>query len=433
MDGEFAQFGLNNICAKTQSQKIPQSFLIESERFGYSAKDSIMKGHSITEMNLLAFKGNQRLLNQGTPHNLDNDDLIGIQTKAIPLVGSSIRDALTCVDMPLSAFAEILNFSLSLQNPKLHLNSYKPRKPWYQPGDNWYELNSQRKPLKNIPPFNRLLRSHYVNNINSSEFRILPGRGGLTLRVSFETDGKEIKGICRKCLGKPDKRAADSDIKPTKGNSEPYVDVNFSVSFTNGQLNLSIQSVRPVMKVDSNGILGWFNKVFTGVLKRTVREQILDYFKGNISELEQAIEQWIQANQAGLPIQITNLTFQGRTAKVCFKPNLPSGATLLAGGVGADKFYLGDCSTDYYKTAGDSDYALITNFNPSEGDIIVLHKDYSTINGSIPFTLVPSSDGLPQGIAIYKTATNELIGIVQGINTLSLSEGYFSFFESCLI
>ncbi|NJR62843.1 MAG: transposase, partial [Cyanobacteria bacterium CRU_2_1] len=96
-------------------------------------------------------------------------------------------------------FAGILDFSLSRQTPKLHLDSYKPQKPWYEPGENWYEFNGQRVPVENILPFNRPRRSHYINDINLSEFCILPKKDGLTLRVSFETDGKEIKGICRKC------------------------------------------------------------------------------------------------------------------------------------------------------------------------------------------------------------------------------------------
>jgi Ca2+-binding RTX toxin-like protein len=106
----------------------------------------------------------------------------------------------------------------------------------------------------------------------------------------------------------------------------------------------------------------------------------------------------------------------------------------LTGGTGADEFHLGDSASIYYDdrsslTAGLNNYALLTDFNPSEGDLIQLHG-FKT-----DYRLDISPTGLPTGIAIYKLAPastvtafqDELIGIVQNNTNLSLDASYFSF------
>jgi Ca2+-binding RTX toxin-like protein len=101
------------------------------------------------------------------------------------------------------------------------------------------------------------------------------------------------------------------------------------------------------------------------------------------------------------------------------------GIDTLTGGTGADSFVLGgnldsiinsSDSVVLYASAGNDDYALITDFDPSEDKIV--------LGGSKnDYTLGSSSSGLPEGTGIFRQ--EELIAIVQGNSELSLSEGYF--------
>ncbi len=99
----------------------------------------------------------------------------------------------------------------------------------------------------------------------------------------------------------------------------------------------------------------------------------------------------------------------------------------LTGGAGSDVFGLGDSAGFYYNDGDDaetgaSDYGLITDFNASE-DFIQLYgepTDYQL--GNVPA-------GLPEGTAIFKTTADrdELIGVVQGIDNLTIDSNAFSF------
>lgn len=101
-----------------------------------------------------------------------------------------------------------------------------------------------------------------------------------------------------------------------------------------------------------------------------------------------------------------------------------SGIDTLTGGEGSDLFVLGgqpfpgfSSSSDsivHYDEAGNEDYALITDFNPSE-DIIMLggsRNDYSLIN-------------LTSRTELY--FGDELIAIIEGNTELNLDSSYFQF------
>ena len=111
-------------------------------------------------------------------------------------------------------------------------------------------------------------------------------------------------------------------------------------------------------------------------------------------------------------------------------PDLPKDIDTLTGGVGADRFVLGDNFSLYYANAGNNDYALITDFNPAEGDIIQLPLCPGGFNNTRAYTLGSSFTGVA-GTAIYSPG-NELIAIVQGNANLDLNASYFSFVgDSC--
>ncbi|NES85929.1 MAG: calcium-binding protein [Moorea sp. SIO2B7] len=91
----------------------------------------------------------------------------------------------------------------------------------------------------------------------------------------------------------------------------------------------------------------------------------------------------------------------------------------LSGGRGFDIFVLGDTEQAYYNNAGTEDYALITDFNSSFDEI-------ELYGSAVDYQLGNISSSLPTGIGIFLN-TNELIGIVQGENTLDLNSSYFSY------
>lgn len=109
----------------------------------------------------------------------------------------------------------------------------------------------------------------------------------------------------------------------------------------------------------------------------------------------------------------------------------PNDIDTLTGGAGADKFLLGSSfiSGDtelFYDSAGNGDYALITDFNPDEGDIIQLPLCPGGENNTRGYTLGLSAIDLG-ATAIFERSSNDLIAILQGISSLDLNAPYFSF------
>jgi subtilase family serine protease len=91
---------------------------------------------------------------------------------------------------------------------------------------------------------------------------------------------------------------------------------------------------------------------------------------------------------------------------------------VLQGGFGADEFYLGSATKVFYTSPTLLDYAEIRDFD--------LREDTIVLNGSAGnYTLQQTSGSLPSGQGIYRN--NELIGIVQGAPTLSLTASYFAY------
>jgi Ca2+-binding RTX toxin-like protein len=89
---------------------------------------------------------------------------------------------------------------------------------------------------------------------------------------------------------------------------------------------------------------------------------------------------------------------------------------ILTGGTGSDEFWLGDSYGSYYNFVSEDDYAIITDFNSSEGDIIQLH------GSAYDYSLVTT----PNSIEIHGLGS-ELIAIIEGTSDLNLSSNYFEF------
>jgi Ca2+-binding RTX toxin-like protein len=100
----------------------------------------------------------------------------------------------------------------------------------------------------------------------------------------------------------------------------------------------------------------------------------------------------------------------------------------LTGGAGGDRFVLGTSTEVLYddgtvNTRGEADYALITDFDPTQ-DVIQL-------NGRLAdYVLVENATGLPTGTAIFLQevgGVNELIGVIADVLGLSLTDAAFEF------
>ncbi len=93
----------------------------------------------------------------------------------------------------------------------------------------------------------------------------------------------------------------------------------------------------------------------------------------------------------------------------------------LTGGSGSDIFFIGDDVTTYYTAFGNSDYAIITDFNLLENDIIALYEGdtYRLDNLTLPEV------GTGAGVFLTTAGQNELVAFVQGIDAsnLTLSQG----------
>ena len=113
----------------------------------------------------------------------------------------------------------------------------------------------------------------------------------------------------------------------------------------------------------------------------------------------------------------------------------------LTGGAGKDTFQLWGGSGRsgihaYYDAAGKTDYALITDFNPSEDIINLTHLDgASSTTSAVNYILGASPNGSSTDTGLYidkpGTQPDELIAILQNIkpDSLNLNASYFNYFS----
>jgi Ca2+-binding RTX toxin-like protein len=95
----------------------------------------------------------------------------------------------------------------------------------------------------------------------------------------------------------------------------------------------------------------------------------------------------------------------------------------LIGGTGADRFVLGDANSIFYAKNGNSDAAVIADFNRGEGDVIALKKlafNNSSGDRSYGYRLV--TVGVNTEVRVDNT--NELVGILQNRTGVSLLQGF---------
>ena len=172
-------------------------------------------------------------------------------------------------------------------------------------------------------------------------------------------------------------------------------------------------------------------------------DQIFEYFSGGLGgrdtvesfisyTLNNVLEDLILANGAGsingTGSIFANLIIGNDSSNQLFgldgNDTLYGGGTTgseidqLAGGNGADRFIIGDTTQDYYNTGGINDYALILDFNHSQGDRIQVNLPPGLYTLNNTFDLGFGSNMLPDTeIAIGA----ERIAIVQDVVVTSIS------------
>lgn len=86
----------------------------------------------------------------------------------------------------------------------------------------------------------------------------------------------------------------------------------------------------------------------------------------------------------------------------------------LTGGAGADTFVLGDRSYAYYVGQKSADYALITDFNSTEGDVLELFGSANNYQLAI--------DDIANNVGIY--ANQDLVAVIAGTTNFDLTANY---------
>ena len=100
-----------------------------------------------------------------------------------------------------------------------------------------------------------------------------------------------------------------------------------------------------------------------------------------------------------------------------------SGAELdtLTGGSGSDQFYLGTSQNSFYTSAGNNDYALITDFQPGVDQIKVTAKDIYGQHFKYRLEGFPSDFGMSTRVYIDReNSADQLIGLLEGVNPIGL-------------
>lgn len=226
-----------------------------------------------------------------------------------------------CVNLPNSAAARLITQSLRRLDPHIHLNQVdedarrRNVRNIYLPGDNWASLNGERIALADFSPYQRVRRTHYVQDLNSSAFSVLPASDRVRLRIDFETDGVEIKGWCTGCLvGNRDARAADVNIIPQAGQSAPFIEMLIDVEIVNEEVTqFQLRDVNAVMDVDANGFASLFEGIFARHIRTQSEQSVRQAWNQFSPQLITALARELGRNN------ITDLRFEGNQANICFR------------------------------------------------------------------------------------------------------------------
>jgi ribosomal protein L27 len=245
-----------------------------------------------------------------------------------------------CQSVPLSTALNVLNSGLEALDPTIlidHRNHNVGRQSLnpYTTGQNRFTTNAIPEiglaaldiPLSDIPAYERPRRIHFVQDLSSNAIRILPGENSdARLRISFETDGNEIKGwFVGSRVGEADGRAADANLLPPRGQPYPYVDVFFNVDYDRSRgangLVFQLRNVDARMRVDANGVLELFEHRIRPPMLRAIETGVAQGFRSMspaIAEIGGAqLSQALEIPRVG-SVYLTNFRIENDRAELCW-------------------------------------------------------------------------------------------------------------------
>jgi hypothetical protein len=147
-----------------------------------------------------------------------------------------------------------------------------------------------------------------------------------------------------------------------------------------------------------------------------------DFFTGQMNYLVLGNDHDVKNPNAASQFRNIQVYEQSATDEITGTDPSVGEVDTLTGTANVDTFILGDGTGALYAENGVDDYALIMDFDASQ-DMIQL------AGNAADYQLMATSGSLPEGTGIYQDfgTSDELIGIVDNVSSLSLESSTFSF------
>ncbi|WP_446392245.1 Calx-beta domain-containing protein [Coleofasciculus sp. B1-GNL1-01] len=170
------------------------------------------------------------------------------------------------------------------------------------------------------------------------------------------------------------------------------------------------------------GIKGFNNYSDTAGEWQSYQIRVGDFFTGQMNYLVLGNDHDVKNPNAASQFRNIQVYEQSATDEITGTDPSVGEVDTLTGTANVDTFILGDGTGALYADNGVDDYALIMDFDVSQ-DMIQL------AGSAADYQLMATSGSLPEGTGIYRDlgTSDELIGIVQNVSSLSLESSTFSF------
>ncbi len=207
--------------------------------------------------------------------------------------------------LPKSKLTGLLNTVFS--GMRIHINNFGPRhgKSWYLPNDTYIEIFGRQTILSNISEIKRGVRGrkrYYINDFNMESARASFDGDKLKIVLTMETNGREIKGMCRKCLrGTDDSSVADLNL------TDPKFEIKASLTALNCSITFREIEVKYLGGVDGRG----FVEIVDGIVERRMRPIIEKGIKDALNANRTLIAEKLRPVFGDICVE--NIRFNGNT------------------------------------------------------------------------------------------------------------------------
>ncbi len=244
--------------------------------------------------------------------------------------GAAPVDRQTCGSVDVMAHISLLNSVV--RSASLRIHTFGPRRrdddgsiTWYQ-NDSSFQIGGTSGSIE-VEEIVRGVRDkkYYFNDFNSDSFEIVgPAAAAerrsrtdsIMLRVQFEDEGTELKGMCSRCAEfREDNGARDAEIVSSDGADVPEVDVHITPVIFSGGFSITPTRIDIRMRVDRPGIEG-FNTEPT----EDLRDGFNTAFSRALTEPLQGLNALLMTQLRNQGIQdgrIVAARFSGSDVEVC--------------------------------------------------------------------------------------------------------------------